>query len=92
MKRYGNIRFNRRIFAFVGMFFIALSVLMPLSSVFADTLSSGSSLTFNFSTYYDSQWHDRDNVFTASTSDSSPIYSYVFQLPGYSSNGPVPWC
>lgn len=41
MKRYGNIRFTRRIFAFVGMFFMAVSVLMPSQIVSAATYSVG---------------------------------------------------
>ena len=40
MKIYGNIRFNRRVVAFVCMFVMAVSVLMPAQSVNADTVSS----------------------------------------------------
>ena len=40
MKRYGNIRFTRRVVAFVCMLVMAVSVLMPAQSVKADTVSS----------------------------------------------------
>ena len=33
MKRYGNIRFNRRVVAFVCMLVVAVSVLMPKQTV-----------------------------------------------------------
>lgn len=41
MKRYGNIRFTRRIFAFVGMLFVAVSILMPSDFVKASTYTIG---------------------------------------------------
>ena len=40
MKRYGNIRFNRRVVPIVCLFFFAVSVLMPAQAVIADSGSS----------------------------------------------------
>lgn len=89
MKRYGNIRFNRRMVAFVCMLVVAVSVLMPLNDVLADTVSSSSSLSFNYREYYtsDSKWHDISYTFTGTASDSSPVYSYIVQMPAHSSSG-----
>lgn len=41
MERYGNIRFNRRVVAFVCLLFVALSILMPADFVKADTYTIG---------------------------------------------------
>lgn len=41
MKKYGNIPFNRRVVAFVCLFFVALSILMPADFVKADTYTIG---------------------------------------------------
>lgn len=41
MERYGNIRFNRRVVAFVCLLVVALSVLMPADFVKADTYTIG---------------------------------------------------
>lgn len=46
MKKYGNISFNRRVVAFVCLLVVAVSVLMPLSAVFADSSSGSASRTF----------------------------------------------
>lgn len=47
MERYGNIRFARRMVAFVCMLVVAVSVLMPVQMVRADTYSIGICNTTN---------------------------------------------
>lgn len=47
MKRYGNIRFNRRVVSIVCLFFVAVSVLMPADFVKAETYSIGICNTIN---------------------------------------------
>lgn len=47
MERYGNIRFTRRVVAFVCLLFVALSVLMPADFVKADTYTFGICNTYN---------------------------------------------
>lgn len=46
MERYGNIRFNRRMVVTLCLLVMAVSFLMPLSTVFADSSSGSASRTF----------------------------------------------
>lgn len=84
MKRNGNIRFTRRIVAFVGLLIVAVSLLMRCQSVYADS-SSGKS-TWWFKTLYfpygpdkpeSSEWREHTNTLTYT--GSSPVYSYLIE-------------
>ena len=71
------------------MLFVAVSVLMPSNDVLADTVSSSSSISFNYREYYtsDSKWHDLSYTATGTASDSSPVYSYIIQMPSHGTSG-----
>lgn len=82
MKRYGNIRFTRRMVSFVCMLVVAVSVLMPVQAVRADTQtyvkviniewtnkSSDKKLTGNYSA-----------SMSCSVQSDNPVYSYAFKI------------
>lgn len=82
MKRYGNIRFTRRMVSIVCLFFVAVSVLMPAQAVRADSQtyvkviniewtnkSSDKNLTGNYSA-----------SMSCSVQSDNPVYSYAFKI------------
>lgn len=73
MKRYGNIRFTRRVVSFVCLLVVAVSVLMPAQIVRADTVTKEGSVWI----YSDSfPWFHKNEMKFSATSDS-PIYTFV---------------
>lgn len=81
MKRYGNIRFNRRMVATLCMFLVAVSILMPMQAVRADDpLYSGTStLTFRTHEFYDGKESFRDYDLSMKYTCASPVYSFIYE-------------
>ena len=79
MKRNGNIRFTRRIVAFVGLLIVAVSLLMRCYSVYADSISGTSVLTFRTHEYYDGKESFRDVDVSMKYSCASPVYSFIYE-------------
>lgn len=77
MKRYGNIRFTRRVVAFVCMLLVAVSVLMPLQAVSANTYSQQSSLSIT--TEYCGEFVKRTDVLKHNHTVDSPVYSIILE-------------
>ena len=75
MEKYGNIRFTRRVVAFVCMFVIAVSVLMTSQAVSADTVSTH--VIQCFSNWSDGISYDRDLL------SISGNYSFVWVRSSY---------
>lgn len=79
MKINGNIRFNRRVVAFVCMLFVAVSVLMPVQVVRASAITKNANMTV--SCYL--RGYDLKNKTMATLYDngvmrgSAPIYSFI---------------
>lgn len=82
MKRYGNIRFTRRVVVTLCLLVVAVSILMPVQAVRADTQtyvkviniewtnkSSDKNLTGNYSA-----------SMSCSVQSGSPVYSYAFKI------------
>lgn len=92
MKNYGNLPFTRRVVAFVCLFFVALSVLIPANSVRADSFSGSSNWTFRFKYFPYGQSHPEeaewdDHKSTLKYTSNTPVYSYILEdknkIPGY---------
>lgn len=79
MIRNGNIRFTRRIVAFVGLLIVAVSLLMRCQSVYADSISGTSVLTFRTHDYYDGKESFRDVDVSMKYSCASPVYSFIYE-------------
>lgn len=81
MKTYGNICFIRRIFAFVGMFFMAVSVLMPSQIVKADSVANNNGNRYSGtieSTEYNSDGSAGSSEYYMYAVDSdSPVYTFA---------------
>ena len=77
MKRYGNICFNRRVVAFVCLLVAAVSVLMPLQAVSANTYSQQSSLSIT--TNYCGEFQKRTDVLKHNHTVDSPVYSVILE-------------
>lgn len=73
MKRYGNIRFVRRVVVTLCLFFVAVSVLMPLQSVKADTVTKEGSVWLSSDAF---DFYHKQEMKYRSTSDSA-IYTFV---------------
>ena len=73
MKRYGNIRFVRRVVVTLCLFFVAVSVLMPLQSVKADTVTKEGSVWLSSDAF---DFYHKQEMKYSSTSDSA-IYTFV---------------
>ena len=83
MKRYGNIRFNRRVVAFVCMLFVAVSVLMPKQTVRAyDYVTYTKIINAHFT---NEEGKDCDYVMSVSVGATNPFYSVVFRSSSDSS-------
>lgn len=82
MVRYGNIRFNRRVVVTLCMLVVAVSVLMPVQAVRADTQTYVKVINI--------EWTNKspDKDFTGNYSASAscsvqsdyPVYSYAFKI------------
>lgn len=77
MKKYGNISFNRRVVAFVCLLVVAVSVLMPLQAVSANTYSQQSNLSLT--TDYCGEFQKRTVVLKHNHTVDSPVYSFILE-------------
>ena len=81
MKRYGNIRFTRRIVSFVCMLLVAVSVLMPAHVVHADSISNNNGNRYSGS--IDSSYYNSDGTISMSeyymyaVDSASPVYTFA---------------
>lgn len=73
MKGYGNIRFNRRVVSIVCMLLVAVSFLMPLQSVKADTVTKEGSVWLSSDAF--DFYHKQEMKY--SLSSDAPVYSFV---------------
>lgn len=73
MKRYGNIRFIRRVVSIVCMLLVAVSVLMPAQAVRADTVTKEGSVWLSSDAF---DFYHKQEMKYSSTSDSA-IYTFV---------------
>lgn len=73
MKRYGNICFTRRVVSIVCMLLVAVSVLMPLQSVKADTVTKEGSVWLSSDAF--DFFHKQEMKY--SVSSDAPVYSFV---------------
>lgn len=73
MKRNGNIRFTRRMVAFVCMLVVSVSVLMPFQAVKADTVTKEGSVWLSSDAF---DFYHKQEMKYSSTSDSA-IYTFV---------------
>ena len=77
MKRYGNIRFTRRMVSFVCMLLVAVSVLIPAQSVHAQSNTETSQLSVKI--LYDDGFHDLSLKLAHNHDSSSPVYSFILE-------------
>ena len=77
MKKYGNIRFTRRMVAFVCLLVVAVSVLMPLQAVSANTYSQQSGLSIT--TDYCGEFEKRTDILKHNHTVDSPVYSVILE-------------
>lgn len=77
MKNYGNICFTWRMVAFVCLLVVAMSVLMPLQAVSANTYSQQSSLSIT--TDYCGEFQKRTDVLKHNHTVDSPVYSIILE-------------
>jgi len=82
MKKYGNIRFNRRVVVTLCMLVVAVSVLMPVQAVRADTQTYVKVINIEWTNK--SPDKDFTGNYSASVSCSVqsdyPVYSYAFKI------------
>lgn len=75
MERYGNIRFTRRVVAFVVLLFVAINILIPKQFVSAATYSFENIITVK--TTYDDSF--KDSHIKLSHNMKSPVYSFILE-------------
>nr|DAJ03707.1 MAG TPA: hypothetical protein [Inoviridae sp.] len=75
MERYGNIRFTRRVVAFVVLLFVAINILIPKQFVSAATYSFENIITVK--TTYDDSF--KDSHIKLSHNMNSPVYSFILE-------------
>lgn len=90
MKRYGNIRFTRRVVVALCMLIVAVSVLMPAFTVRADT-------KYSFSIGYgycdvDGFYHLEDGFVYHMVYTSSPVYCFIEKPFGSTGYNLVMYC
>ena len=73
MKRYGNIRFTRRMVVTLCLLVVAVSVLMPVQAVKADTVTKEGSVWLSSDAF--DFYHKQEMKYSATS--SSAIYSFV---------------
>lgn len=73
MKRYGNIRFTRRVVSIVCLLLVSVSVLMPFQAVKADTVTKEGSVWLSSDAF---DFYHKQEMKYSSTSDSA-IYTFV---------------
>lgn len=85
MKRYGNIRFTRRIVVTLCLLVVAVSVLMPACSVRADDTKYSFSIGYGYCDD-DGSYHLEDGFVNHMVYTSSPVYCFIekpFRSTGY---------
>lgn len=75
MEKYGNIRFTRRVVAFVVLLFVAINILIPKQFVSAATYSFENIITVK--TTYDDSF--KDSHIKLSHNMKSPVYSFILE-------------
>lgn len=75
MERYGNIRFTRRVVAFVVLLFVSINILIPKQFVSAATYSFENIITVK--TTYDDSF--KDSHIKLSHNMKSPVYSFILE-------------
>lgn len=75
MERYGNIRFTRRVVAFVVLLFVAINILIPKQFVSAATYSFENIITVK--TTCDDSF--KDSHIKLSHNMKSPVYSFILE-------------
>lgn len=75
MKRYGNIRFTRRVVTFVCLLVLAVNILMPKQVVSAATYSYENTITIK--TTFDDTF--KDSHIKLSHNMKSPVYSFILE-------------
>lgn len=85
MKRYGNIRFTRRMAAFVCMLVVSLLTLMPSQAVRADVQTYVKVISIDFSKDSGDNKYDGDYSasMTCSVKSDYPVYSFAFNDATY---------
>lgn len=78
MERYGNIRFNRRVVAFVCMLVVAMSVLMNSHIVYAQSNIQNSLLSIKTDTS-SSGFRDNTLILSHNHDSSAPVYSFILE-------------
>lgn len=78
MERYGNIRFNRRVVAFVCMLVVAMSVLMNSHIVYAQSNTQNSVLSIKTDTS-SSGFRDNTLILSHNHDSSAPVYSFILE-------------
>lgn len=75
MKKYGNIRFTRRVVSFVCLLVVAVNILMPKQVVSAATYSFENTITVK-TTFNDTF---KDSHIKLSHNMKSPVYSFILE-------------
>lgn len=80
MKRYGNIRFTRRMVSFVCMLVVSLLILMPSQAVLADAQTYAKVISIDFTKDSGDNKYDGDYSasMTCSVQSDYPVYSFAF--------------
>lgn len=93
MKKYGNIRFNRRVVAFVCMLVVAVSVLMPCQVVEASSYSQTSNLSVKtLNTDNDGSSYFSDHNYVLKYESASPVYSCIIEASRKNASGQLDAC
>lgn len=85
MKRYGNIRFTRRMVSFVCMLVVSLLTLMPSQAVRADAQTYTKVISIDFTKDSGDNKYDGDYSasMTCSVQSDYPVYSFAFNDASY---------
>lgn len=85
MKRYGNIRFTRRMVSFVCMLVVSLLTLMPSQAVRADAQTYAKVISIDFTKDSANNKYDGDYSasMTCSVQSDYPVYSFAFNDATY---------
>lgn len=78
MKRYGNIRFTRRMVVFVCLLVVSVSVLMNAHIVYAQSNTQNSVLSIKTDTS-SSGFRDNTLILSHNHDSSAPVYSFILE-------------
>lgn len=91
MKKYGNIRFTRRVVVTLCLLVVAVFVLMPARVVMADdTTYTGSTMySVSIKSGYPkkNEYYSNDYSQTINYTSSSPVYSFIAEEPVFDGSG-----